>query len=56
LFSLSDAEAHGELSIPDGRAQASYYAVNAGWRLDLSILNRIFGRRYARRITLDDQQ
>jgi hypothetical protein len=56
LFSLSDAEAHGELSIPDVRAQASYYAVNAGWRLDLSILNRIFGRRYARRITLDDQQ
>jgi hypothetical protein len=55
LFSLSYAEGRGELSTHDLRAQASYYALKSGWRLDLSILSRILGRRLGRRITLDDQ-
>lgn len=46
LFSLADAEACAEPFNEEARTHASYYAVQSGWRMDLSILGRIFGRRY----------
>ena len=46
LFSLADAEACVEPFNEEARVHASYYAVQSDWRMDLSILSRIFRRRY----------
>lgn len=46
LFSLADAEACVEPFNEEARVHASYYAVLSDWRMDLSILTRVFGRRY----------
>ena len=40
LISLADAEGCLEAFGDEARAHASYYAVQASWRLDLSILLR----------------
>lgn len=42
LISLADAEGVAEAFTDDARACASFYAVRANWRLDLSILARRF--------------
>ena len=42
LISLADAEGVAEAFTDDARACASFYAVRANWRLDLSILARKF--------------
>lgn len=42
LISLADAEGVAEAFTDDARACASFYAVRANWRLDLSILARTF--------------
>lgn len=42
LISLADAEGVAESFTDDARACASFYAVRANWRLDLSILARTF--------------
>jgi len=46
LFSLADVEACGDPFNDEVRAHASYYAVQSDWRMDLSILSRVLGRRY----------
>lgn len=42
LFSLAEAEGCTELFSDEARARASYYAVQANWRLDFSIITRTF--------------
>ena len=55
LFSLADAEACAEPYDQAARGHASFYAVRANWRLDLSILSRIFGLRMLRRTSFDNR-
>jgi len=55
LFSLADAEACAEPFDQEARVHASFYAVRADWRLDMSILSRIFGLRQLRRTSFEDR-
>jgi Bacterial sugar transferase len=57
LFSLADAEACPEAFSDEARAHASFYAVQANWRLDLAILKRVLlaPARKKRSLLTDDQ-
>ena len=54
LFSLADAEACAELFDQEARVLASFYALRADWRLDLTILSRVLGLRLSKRISFDN--
>jgi hypothetical protein len=55
LISLADAEACAELLGQEARVLASFYAMRANWRLDLSILGRVLGFRVFKRISMDNR-
>ena len=55
LISLADAEACAELLGQEARVLASFYAMRANWRLDLSILGRVLGFRVFKRISTDNR-
>jgi hypothetical protein len=55
LISLADAEACAELLGQEARVLASFYAMRANWRLDLSILGRVLGFRAFKRISIDNR-
>ncbi|HTA30024.1 MAG TPA: hypothetical protein VK731_06045, partial [Candidatus Cybelea sp.] len=57
LFSLADAEACPEAFSDEAKAHASFYAVQANWRLDLAILKRVLfsPARKVRSLLIDNQ-
>ncbi|HRY49288.1 MAG TPA: sugar transferase [Candidatus Paceibacterota bacterium] len=56
LVSLADAEGCSDAFGDEARAHASYYAVQAGWRMDLWILLRVLARRFRRPPQLADSR